>query len=78
MFLNHAILIHVCILDSRKKKDPVLTSKKDVPASKKEIGAGKKKLLSKKLPAVPESVLKRRKKRDAKKAAKLKVSIKVS
>lgn len=39
--------------------------------------AGEKKALGKKLPAVPESVLKRRKKRDAKRATKLKVALKV-
>ena len=56
---------------------------KATEAPSKKASEGKKtddkskKPLGKKLPAVPESVLKRRKRRDAKKAAKLKVSLKV-
>ncbi|KAG8258027.1 60S ribosomal protein L7 [Homalodisca vitripennis] len=62
--------------DTKKKEPATAAPKAADPAPKKPAGAGKKKALSKKLPAVPESVLKRRKNRDAKKAIKLKVALK--
>lgn len=64
---------------NRKKKDQVAAAAKAGDATtKKDAGASAKKPMDKKLPAVPESVLKRRKKRDARKVAKLKVALKVS
>lgn len=60
----------------RKKKEVAASPKPGDAAPKKPAGE-KKKALGKKLPAVPESVLKRRKKRDAKRASKLKVALKV-
>ncbi|MCH1927920.1 hypothetical protein L6232_24290, partial [Shewanella sp. C31] len=54
--------------------------KKPAPAppktEKKEVKETKGKVTSKKLPAVPESVLKSRRRRDASKASKLKAQLK--
>lgn len=67
--------------DSQGKPAAAPAKATEAPPKKKSVEPKKadaKKPLGKKLPAVPESVLKRRKRRDAKKAAKLKVSLKVN
>lgn len=57
----------------QKEKAPAKEEKEDDKKGKKE----KKRAVGKKLPAVPESVLKSRKRRDLAKAARLNVALKV-